>query len=266
MKIKLKQRAGPPGREMTRLERWVYSALGLAFLLLLYQSLALILRSPVLPPLGRLLPRLGQVLTGKSTYVGFAFSLLRLLLVLACSMAAGTVLGWVGGYFPRFGQSMRPLVSALTAFPTICIILVLVVFTNLTAYVVVFIVTAPVIYEAVANGTSYIAKRYGDELRLVQSSECRKLTKIVAPLAAPYVLLGLLQSSGLGLKVLIMAEILAGSSSSKGIGNLINNSYLNSDYVAMYAYSFIAVIVIIALDIALRAFKRSIEQRLAEYN
>lgn len=192
-------------------------------------------------------------------------SFLRLLIVLATSLAIGSLLGYLAGYYSTFEQILRPVMMVLTSFPTICIILVLLVFTKLTAYIVVILVAMPVIYESTLQGTKLVKRRYRDDLSLSDAREISKLIQIITPLASPYLLVGLLQASGLGLKVLIMAEILSGSSSSKGIGNLINISYISSDYPTMFAYSFLAVIIILMIDLLLRFTKEKIEKELADY-
>ena len=84
------------------------------------------------------------------------------------------------------------------------------------------------------------------------------------PLATDYILIGIFQSLGLGLKVQIMGESLMGSTTFVGLGIEIYKAYLNLDMDVVFAYSILAIALIMIADLLTLVLKRKLKQRLLE--
>ena len=80
------------------------------------------------------------------------------------------------------------------------------------------------------------------------------------PLALPTIGLGLISSFALSFKIEIMAEVISGSSS-YGLGRAIQNAYINSTngMVPTFAYSLIAIIVMLLVTLILDIVKKSLK-------
>lgn len=242
----------------------LYSFIGILIPLVVYQLLSVTLHTAVLPDLFKIIANFGTVLAKSETYINFLMTFFRLFLVLVISAVLGLALGVIAGYYEPINRLVRPTITLLKAVPTICIIMVLLVFTKLSTYIVLFLVIFPIIFDQVKEGTADIKSRFHDELALAGKREPLKISKIIVPLSIPHLLLGILQSLGLGLKVVIMAEIISGSTSDRGIGNLINIAFNSSKYLDMFTYSLLAVFLILICDFALSSFKKRVNRAVAE--
>lgn len=238
----------------------LYTFIGIVIPLVIYELCSVILKTAVLPDLFKIFANLGKVLGKSETYLNFLMTFYRLFIVLIISALLGLGLGVIAGYYEPINRLVRPTITVLKAIPTICLILVLLVFTKLSTYIVLFLVVFPIIFDQVKEGTSEIKSRFHDELALAGKREPLKISRIIVPLSIPHLLLGVLQSLGLGLKVVIMAEILSGSTSDRGIGNLINNAFNSSKYLDMFTISLLAVFLILICDFGLSTFKKKVNK------
>lgn len=210
--------------------------------------------------------------SAKQTWSGIGWTLLRLLIGYAVSLAAGLILGLLAGLFPRFKDFLRPSMGLLKTIPTVAVVLVLVSVVlasgqhknlNWIPIILVFIISFPLIFQAVAAGIENETADVLDALRL--EAGVRHPTSVVfvlLPDAWPYIRLGMAQSLGLSLKVTIMSEALMTSSAVRlGIGNLIRLSQQAADggLKEIPAYTLIALGMMILIDVPLltiRAFEK----------
>jgi ABC-type nitrate/sulfonate/bicarbonate transport system permease component len=81
-------------------------------------------------------------------------------------------------------------------------------------------------------------------------------------MASPYILLSIVTSLGLGMKVSIMAEIVAGGSSAAGLGRLIYiaNS-IDGDTTQVMALSLAAILIIAIIDLLIFLVKRKMKSK-----
>ena len=115
---------------------------------------------------------------------------------------------------------------------------------------IVFLLSFPILYEAIAGGMNSISSEIEDSLRLDASNFITTITKVKLPLAIPYVIVGLTSSFALSLKTEIMAEIITGDTN-YGLGSLIS-AYRNidpTDLSPIFAIAFIALIFILIIDL-----------------
>lgn len=103
-----------------------------------------------------------------------------------------------------------PILSFIHVVPTMGITLYLFYFVknNYIPFVLVVMVTVPIIVEGLITAYDNIDKGIMDVLKLEQISFFKKLFKVYIPLMMPYVLMTLFQSISLGIKALIMGEYL----------------------------------------------------------
>jgi ABC-type nitrate/sulfonate/bicarbonate transport system permease component len=86
---------------------------------------------------------------------------------------------------------------------------------------------------------------------MISNLNLRVIKDIYLPLTGPFILTSLLQSIGLGLKVLVMAEFISNSNNSIGYQIILYmNSYKDMSYV--YAWGIILVVFIIIVDLLVK--------------
>jgi NitT/TauT family transport system permease protein len=239
--------------------------LGLVFVLVLWEAIALGTNQTFLPEFFACLRQAFYFLSLSATWVDLGYSCLRILISLVISFILGTLLGQLSGYFPWLEKFLYPLVTVLKALPTVALVLLLVIYVPHFSLYVVSIVLFPVIYQASLQGASQAYQRFWPILEL--EGRChwiKNITKVTLPLSADYLILALLQAVGMGFKVEVMAETFARTNLFKGIGADIYFCYTELDYSSMMAYVLIVLLVSLALDGLLLWLKKKAQQSLAE--
>lgn len=178
-----------------------------------------------------------------NTYIVLGSTILRLLIVISCCLILGVLLAILSFLSTRFKAFLNPIFVLLKTIPlAVVIILLLIMFTRVYAPLfVVGVVVLPLIYTATLSGLENIDSYILDEVKIVNFNNKMVIKKVYLPLSFPYVLTSIIQSFGLGLKVLVMAEYI--SQPKYSIGNEL--VFYKDVAVAMeYVYAWSAILII----------------------
>ena len=118
----------------------------------------------------------------------------------------------------------------------------------LAPYYILGVVVLPVVYEAILIGLENIDSDVLDDVKLISKFNPIVLFKVHLPLIFPAILTALIQSVGLGLKVLVMAEYI--SQPKYSIGDEIvyyKDVILEMEYV--FAWSIILILFVLLVEI-----------------
>jgi len=198
-------------------------------------------------------------LQDRYTYICIWGSLYRMIIGFLIAAFLAIILGCFVGNHKKTKYVLNPTIIAIKAIPTAALIFLflrLAGLKNAPIYVVAIIVF-PIVYEATVSGFNQIDKDLINSSRVDGGNSFINTLMIKFPLAFPSIGIGLISSFALSLKIEIMAEVISGSSSD-GIGRAIQNAYLNSEngLVPTFAYSLIAIIVILIISLLLFFIKK----------
>ncbi len=151
-----------------------------------------------------------------------------------------------------FDEYISPLLSMIQAVPNIAYIMLLLIWTSSlqAVYVVLFLVIFPLLYHNFIQGFKSIDHDLRDVIALYHPSYFDKFIRVYLPLIKPSFLSGMKTSLNLGVKVVVMAEILAGLP--YGVGREINFAKGNFDIVTIFAWTLWLVIMILIIDYILK--------------
>lgn len=232
---------------------------GVLFIFALWAIISHILNSPVLPGPNKVMPLFFELLGQGKTYLAVGATLLRLLIAFSVSFACAFILGIIAGLHNEFKTFLSPLIIVLKTIPTATFVFAFFVYfeNDLTLFLVIFLVLFPILYEAISNGINNIDKNILNALRVDSGIHNPKaIFGVIIPSAFQYILLGIIQTLGLGMKVSIMAEILIGERTLPGIGVNIISAYIDGNATAIYAHSLFAVLIVLTLDIISKTLKK----------
>ena len=82
------------------------------------------------------------------------------------------------------------------------------------------------------------------------------IRKVYLPLTKPYIILSILQSVGLGLKAMVMAELISQASNSIGKEMSEYRSFLDMDYI--FAWGILMITIVIISEILIRQIKKKL--------
>ena len=202
----------------------------------------------ILPSPNEVIVSFFTLLGTSSTYIYILNTLLSLLISLVISFVIGFIFGIISGLNENIRLFLKPIVTIIRSFPLVAIIILILVIAGFktTPYIVCSFVLTPIIYEGISNGISNIDQNYIDSYKIESKLNFTIIRKIYLPLIQSSIKAVFVSSIGLGIKVLIMAEYLAGSSSS--LGYAIKPAADNLDYAKVYAYCIIIVLLVLIIE------------------
>ena len=205
--------------------------------------------------------RMFELLGKGSTYKYLGFSVIRLLIGFAVSFVLAFLLGMLVNNSEALYNFFTPVITFLKAAPTatfVFIFLVLFGGRNAPAWVVI-LMTFPILYESVVSALRSTPKDMLEASQIDGASKFKTLIRVQIPLGIPFITLGLLSTFGMAFKVEIMAEIITGITKG-GIGTMIKISNLldGTDLTNMFAYSLMAIILVLIVSISSSIVKSKI--------
>ncbi len=167
--------------------------------------------------------------------------------LLACIV--GIPVGLAVGMSSRFYDALNPYIQIFKPVsPLAWLPLALFVFKdiNLTAIATIFITSIWPIIINTALGVKSVNNDYMNVAKVLQFSPIEKITKIILPVAVPFIFAGMRLSLGTAWLVIVAAEMLTGGI---GIGFWIWDEYNNLNYTSIVVGIFLVGIVGFILDI-----------------
>ncbi len=241
----------------------IWTIIGIGAFIFLWWLISYFVNSSLFPGPEIVFPQFTSYLGKSDTYSAIGGTLLRLLISIALGFLFGMLLGIFGGLNESFRSFMKPFITVFRTIPTAAVVFIIIALLKpmFAPVIIVFLITFPILYESVVSGMTNIDKSIIDALRIDGTHKAKAVFKIYLPLSESYILLGLVSSVGLGMKVAIMSEILAGSDSAYGLGKLIRDASTIADMTSVLAYSLIAIVIIGIIDIGMYFLKKKYKKQ-----
>ncbi|MBI9010188.1 MAG: ABC transporter permease subunit [Tenericutes bacterium] len=232
------------------------TVLSIFFLFLVWQVSAMSVNSALLLPGPKeVLSAFGKIFIESDSLTVILFTVLRLLLGLLFATVPGILLGIVAGFNKNFASFMTPIVTVLRTIPVIALTVILLIMagSKLTPYYITFFMLFPLIYQAVYGAITNIDKELIDVYKLEDNHFLSGLIHCYLPLISSNIRTALLQSLGLGLKVMIMAEFLAQTDNS--IGKAISFAKANLAYDEIFAWTLLLIIIAVLFELLINHYQ-----------
>lgn len=190
----------------------------------------------------------------KASLTVILMSLLRLIAAMLVAFILGFVLGFWSGFKKNVALYLRPFVTVLRTIPVISIVVILLILFGfkLTPYIITFLMIFPIIYQSVYDGILGIDSELVDVYKLEDNRLITGLKYCYIPLINQSIKTALLQSAGLGIKVLVMAEYLSQTKSS--IGNALYLAKVNLEYDHVFAWTLFLIFLAVILEILIERY------------
>lgn len=234
----------------------IYQAGSVLLFVFLWLLLIDIINHPlIMPSLTSVMQSLIHIVTSLISIQFIMMSLFRLFITILLSLGIGVFLGILSGVIPQVSWFLKPHVTVLRTIPVISIIVILLVLFGFTVapYVITFLMIFPIIYQASYEGIRHMDKELKDVYRLEHHDLKLAIQYLYLPIITPYVTLSILQSFGLGLKVLVMAEYL--SQTKNSIGNALYMAKVNLEYDDVFGWSILLILMSLAFEFVFRKYQ-----------
>lgn len=237
----------------------IFFSLGICFIFIFWLILSLIINNEyAMPKLGSATNALADLLKTKNTYVILGRTILKIALTIILALSVSIVLVSLSTLSKKFRAFISPIIALLKTIPVVVVILLfLFLFTrNTTPIFVALLVIMPLMYEALLNGINNIDQTIIEETKMLSKTNLFVFRKVYFPLTKPYIILAILQSIGLGLKSMVMAELIAQSENSIGKEMSEYRSFLDMNYI--FAWGLLMIVIVLISEILIRILKKKI--------
>ena len=199
---------------------------------------------------------LGSVLGSRACYEALASTLGLLAAGYFLACAAGIALGVAMGYSRRVYALLEPTLELLRPIPKPALLPPLILLFGLGASMKIAIIFLGALFPVLINtvqGVRAVDPVLIDVARTFRCGAGRIVTRVVLPASLPMILAGMRVSLGLGLVLVILAEMLTGS---EGLGAQLVDAQRAFRVHEMYAWTVVLAVLGLALALGFDALER----------
>lgn len=223
------------------------SAISLVFIILVLALLTFNNQgSQIYPSIKDVLEELWQNISNIDRILAFISTFGRVVITLIITFILSLTFAMLYYHFKISYSLIKPFLAIAKSAPIVAIsVYIYILVDSLFApYIIAGLVTFPIMLEAMISAIDQVPNDIVNELALIKSSKIYKFFKVYLPLIQKSIISSLLQTIGLGFKVMIMGEYLCHTK--RSIGVLIYNSYsfLEMDVLIAVIIEVVVIVVI----------------------
>lgn len=241
-------------------KNYLFGILGLGLIFVIWHLLAIYYNnSLIIPSIKETFIALFTLLKTSRFFKLLFMMIFRIIITVFISLVVSLLLAILSFKSSRFNSFLNPIIIIMKTIPIVAIIILLLVFVGmkLTPYVATSFVIIPLIYEMIYASLKQIDPAITDDIKTVSKIDFKLICLFYIPLIANNVLTSIIQSFGLGLKVMLMAEFM--SPMTNTFGAEISRYYNNNDMAKVLAIVIIVILIVFASDRALKKFRDKTE-------
>lgn len=237
-------------------------ALGAVILLLVLWVVAhAVLGNELLVPALPATLRAVVALLGKGAFWrAFSASLLRVLVAFCISFVFALAFAVLAYVLPAVARVLAPFISFLRSLPTLCVLLIILLWTDagVAPVVVAFLSLFPMLYAGLSAGLCAVDKEFLEMSRVYRVPFKRRLAGLYLPSVLPYAVREGTAGLSFALKLVVSAEVLAGTYKSLGFFMQEAKTYLETPTLfALVLITFVTGLLLeLAGELSIRAVER----------
>lgn len=185
-----------------------------------------------------------ELFKSKSVFIDIYQTLYRTIISFIISYIIGLIFATIASKSNKIEDIFKPLFTCLRAIPTVSFIIIFIMIIGFkrAPYYIVFIISFPIIYQAILEGY----KNINPELKLINKLDnynpIKNYLLFTFPMIKTSLITAFISSFTLSFKVEVMAETLTGSTRLKGLGFLIHIYRYENDISMILAIALLIVI------------------------
>lgn len=233
---------------ITKNKKRLYYCLGIIFILLLWTILSLIYDNLFIPSILDVIKDIIKLFSTFEPIKLILLTILKLFLTILFGYCISLFLGILSYKFIRFRNFIAPIITMIRSVPVASsiIILILIIGTKFTPIIITLFVIIPIAYEAIYVSLCNCDKDIIEETKLVSNINLNIIFKVIIPMSSTYLIANLLSCVGLGLKVLVMGELVAQGSNT--IGGSIQLARTTLETVRVFSWTIILLILVLIIE------------------
>lgn len=216
----------------------------------------------ILPKISTVFADIMHIITDAKTYQILGGTILKIFVTIIVSLLIGLVLAVLSLIDERIENFIRPSIVVMKSIPIVAIVMILLslFLKQNVRYIGTMIasgfVIVPILYESILVGFKTIDPWTIKATKLFSKLNFHVLRRIYIPLALPNIISGLLSSFGLGLKVLVMSEVIMNPNDS--IGQIIGLHSSFGELSMVFAWSILLLVIVVIIDYLIKVWNKKL--------
>ena len=229
---------------------------GILFIFLGWIVFSSIMNNPIYPDILSIFKSFFTLIIDIDVLLSMGVTLLRVLAVILISLILSLGISYLYILFEDSIYFFKPLMTLIRATPlaVISVYLWISLGSDLAPFMITLLMVFPVMSEGFISAIDNIDNAYKLQLKTEDIPLFTKFIKVYIPLIFPYIIMTVLQTFGLGIKVMIMGEYICQTSLS--MGNLIYSYKQSFSFDNLIALGLYIVIIVCVLEITIKNFSK----------
>lgn len=245
---------------MAKKNNFLFFFLGLISVIIVWIIVSLVKNNIFFPSVIDVLIDTFKLLTTWTNIKIILLTILKLILTVFSAYLISLVLGIIAYKSSKIRALLSPIIAIIRCTPvaSLIIILILLIGTRLSPIIITLFVLIPLAYEAIYSALNNCDKDIIEETRLISNINLNIIFKVMLPMSFNLLISNVLSCVGLGIKVLVMGEVL--SQGANTLGGQIQLARTTIDATRVFSWTLILLILVLLIEYLIGISKKRVEQ------
>ena len=227
---------------------FVFIVIGILFLLVLWMILRAIEPTILVPSVTAVIKDIFTIITSKEGLL-IIYTLIKVIIVVGVSLIISTFLGIAMYKSRKINMVLMPILAVMKGTPVASILILLLIFVKekFAPSVICMLVIVPIISEGIKSALEQIDKDIIEETKMVTNIDLKVIFSVFLKMKKDTIISLLITCFGLGLKVLVMGEVITQGRNTIGNAIVIAKS-ASLDYTRVFSWTVILFIIVIIVE------------------
>lgn len=239
--------------------KYLWGLSGILTIILLYFIISTVANNQfIYPSFSKIFSSIGIMIGDKTFISAFFNSILKVIICISLSIFSATIISLLYILYKPTLYFFKPLIVIIKSAPLAILIIYLFISVGdeKAPYIITILMTIPICIEGFISALDNIDEVLLLQLRTENVPMIKKFFQILLPLIFPYIIMTILQTFGLGLKVMIMGEYLCQSNNS--LGEIIYNYKTTLSFDNLLGILILIVAFVLIIEIFIKLLSKKI--------
>lgn len=233
---------------------------GIILIFLIWSIISITKNNILYPSIFEIIKDLAQMLIDVNNLLIILYTLIKLVLIIISSYLISVFLGILAYKYRIVYKLLSPIMAIMRSLPVASLIIILILLIGLKyspLFITLFVIM-PIGYENIYTNLKNIDNDILDEIRLNSNINLKIIFTLLFPMKMDSIISVVLQTIGLGLKILVMSEILTQGDNTIGGKIQLAKSYL--DITRVFSWTFLLLIIVMIFELLVNKLRSKIDK------
>ncbi len=237
----------------------IFFCIGIVILLSIWFILSLYENNIVVPSIPSVIEDIFSLIISKKILL-IVFTIIKLLLILIVSFVISYLIAFFSYKYIYVRKLFAPIIAFMRSVPiaSFVFILLLLIGDEFTPFIITSFVIIPVASETLYSHFNNIDKSIIDETKLVSNINLKIFSTLFIPMLLKQIISVVLSCFGLGLKVMIMSEVILYTENTIGYEIQMSKNEI-MDFTRLYSWTIIVLILVFVVEGIIKKIENKIK-------